>query len=217
MLIFLKFWYCKFPTIFVNMKSLFILFFSGLVFFGVANAQLSPVSPLSFSKIDTTLKMGKTGYRVNCKNKNVDRNPLTVNLLGFESEARDMDLVISGRLAKAEIDDLNGDGFPDLVLYIYSDSNAMFGTVFTFLSEANKSITPCILPDTRLNGKLNTGYNGHDQFVLMQSYLQQKFPIYKTGDEKNKPTGGTRVILYQLVPGEDGKFKFDMVRFYDTM
>jgi hypothetical protein len=67
-----------------------------------------------------------------------------------------------------------------------------------------------------LDGKINTGYKGHDQFSLMESYLMQKFPIYKTGDEKDKPTGGTRTILWQLGRGEEGKFKFNKVRVYDT-
>ncbi len=68
-----------------------------------------------------------------------------------------------------------------------------------------------------LDGKVNTGYKGHDQFSRMGSYLQQKFPIYKAGDDKDKPTGGTRVLLYQLVRKEEGGFKFNRVRFYDTL
>src|SRR5258706_8425504 len=173
------------------MRQLLTLLFSNLLFWGAANAQFS------FGKIDTTLKTGKVGYRVDCKNKNIDQNQLTIRPVGFESGAREMSFGIRGRVAKAEIDDLNNDGFPDLILYIYSDSNSVFGTVYAFLSEANKSITPCALPDVMLDGKINTGYKGHDQFSLMESYLLQKFPIYKTGDEKDKPTGGIRSLLYQ--------------------
>jgi hypothetical protein len=191
-------------------KLLTLTLFSNLLFFGAANAQFS------FGKIDTTLKTGKVGYRVDCKNKNIDQNQLTIRPVGFESGAREMSFGIRGRVAKTEIDDLNNDGFPDLILYIYSDSNSAFGTVYAFLSEANKSITPCALPDVMLDGKINTGYKGHDQFSLMESYLLQKFPIYRPGDDKDKPTGGIRSLLYQLVRGEDGKFKFSIVRFYDT-
>jgi hypothetical protein len=191
------------------MKYLFIFSFTGLFFFGHADAQLS------FNKIDSTLKMGNAGYRVSCRNKNVNANDLTIIPVGFSGDAQRISFVLGGRLGRAEIDDLNGDGFPDLVLYIYSDSTALFGTVYAFLSEANKSISPCVLPDTRMDGKINIGYQGHDQFSLMGSYLQQKFPVYKTG-EKDKPTGGTRVVLYQLIRGGDDKFKFNIIRFYDT-
>jgi hypothetical protein len=192
----------------MRMKRLFVLSFSGLLFFGVADAQLS------FGKIDSTLKIGNAGYHVTCRNKSVTQNQLTIAPVGFQG-AQKISYSLNGRLAQAEIDDLNSDGFPDLVLFIYTDSNAVFGTVFAFLSEANKSIAPCILPDTRMDGKINTGYKGHDHFSVMASYLQQKFPIYKAGDT-DKPTGGTRVILYQLIKGADGRFKFNMVRFYDT-
>jgi len=70
-------------------------------------------------------------------------------------------------------------------------------------------------------GKINTGYKGHDQFILMEGNLLQKFPIYKPGDDKDKPTGGTRVVLYQLTKTDSGgdngpNYKFNLVRTYDT-
>ena len=55
-----------------------------------------------------------------------------------------MEFMMRGRVAKAEIDDLNGDGYPDLVLYVYTDSSAVFGTVYAFVSKANKSFVGCI-------------------------------------------------------------------------
>lgn len=195
------------------MKYLFALFCSGLLFGGAVHAQLS------FSKIDSTLKVGKVGYHVICRNKSIDENQLTIKPVGFESGdgSREMNFMIRGRIARSEITDFNSDGFPDLVIYIYSDTSADFGTVYAFLSEANKSISPCVLPDVMLNGKVNTGYKGHDTFSLMESYLLQKFPIYKTGDAKDKPTGGTRAILYQLDRNKEGAgYTFNIVRNYDT-
>jgi hypothetical protein len=206
----------SFQVIFTNMKQLSImqqlsiLLFAGMLFFASASAQV----PLA--KFDSTLKFGKTGYRVDCKNKNYDENQLTVRPIGFEGGAREVSFMIRGRVAKAEIDDLNSDGYPDLVVYIFNDSNAIFGTVFAFISEANKSISPLVLPDPMMDGKINEGYKGHDQFSLMQGYLMEKFPIYKAGDDKDKPTGGTRVLLYQLAKKEGGGYKFDQVRHYDS-
>jgi len=175
-----------------------------------ANAQVI------LEKIDTTVKIGKVGYRVSCKNRKYDENQLEVRPVGFDNQAREMSFMLRGRVAKAEIDDLNGDGYPDLVLYVYMDSSANFGTVYAFVSKANKSITGCVLPDPMMDGKINEGYKGHDQFSLMEGYLLDKFPVYKQGDDKDKPSGGTRVILYQLVPDEGERFKFEKVRNYDT-
>lgn len=183
-------------------------------------AALFPVfsvkAQVIFPKIDTTVKVGKVGYHVLCKNKKYDQNELSVRPVGFDNAAREMDFMIRGRVAKAEIDDLNGDGYPDVVLYIYIDSSAIYGTVYAFVSKANKSIIPCFLPDPVMDGQINQGYKGHDQFSLMEGYLLEKFPIYKAGDDKNKPSGGTRAILYQLVPDEGDRFKFQKVRNYDT-
>jgi hypothetical protein len=192
------------------MKTLGIIFLMALLAGASANAQVV------FPKMDTTVKIGKAGYRVECRNKNYDQNQLSVRPVGFDNAAGEANFMIRGRVAKAEIDDLNSDGYPDLVLYVYSDSSAIFGTVWAFVSKANKSFTGCALPDPMLDGKINEGYKGHDQFSLMEGYLLEKFPIYKTGDDKDKPSGGTRVILYQLVPDEGARFKFLKVRTYDT-
>jgi hypothetical protein len=196
------------------MKYPLILLFAGLLYAAATDAQIT------FNKIDSTLKIGRVGYRVECRNKNVDVNELSVRPVGFDGSAREVAFPLRGRLLKAEIDDLNSDGYPDLVLYIYTDSAAVFGTVYAFLSEANKSITGCVLPDPMMNGKINSGYKGHDQFILMEGNLLQKFPIYKPGDDKDNPTGGMRVVLYQLAKTDNGDngatYHFNLVRSYDT-
>jgi hypothetical protein len=171
---------------------------------------------VTINRIDSTLKNGKTGYHVQCKNKNVDQNELSVRPIGFESGARDANFIIRGRVIRAQMDDFNNDGYPDLAVFICSDSSALYGTVFAFISEANKSISICALPDVQLNGKISMGYKGHDEFSLMEGYLLQKFPIYKPGDNKDSPSGGVRSILYQIGKNEEGGFKFNLVRSYDT-
>lgn len=191
------------------MKHLFFLLLSGWLFWGSASAQVM------VGKIDSTLKNGKVGYHVICKNKYVDQNELTIRPVGFESGTREAAFMIRGRVTKAQIDDLNNDGYPDLVLYIYSDSNAIFGSVYAMISSGNKTMIPCALPDAMMDGKINTGYKGHDEFSLLEGYLMQKFPIYKPGDDKNKPTGGTRSALYKMVP-DNGGFKFNLIRASDS-
>ena len=172
---------------------LFFVFCAGLL---TVDAQIN--------KIDSTLKIGKVGYRITCTNKSPDQNELRIRPVGFENTARDLAFYIKGRVVKAEIDDLNNDNYPDLVVYIFSGSNAEFGTVYVFASEENKSISPFGLPDAMLDGKLKIGYKGYDQFTLIQGRLLREYPIYKDGDAKGKPTGGKRIVQYSVVPGGGG-------------
>ena len=71
-------------------------------------------------KYDSTMKIGKVGYKVVCNNKNIDKNQLTISLLGFEENRNDIELDVKGRVLAEEVDDVNNDGFPDLLLYIFT-------------------------------------------------------------------------------------------------
>jgi hypothetical protein len=95
-------------------------------------------------KYDSTMKIGKVGYKVVCNNKNIDKNQLTISLLGFEENRNDIELDVKGKVLAAEVDDVNNDGFPDLLLYIFTDAEKRKGTVFAIASDNNKSILPII-------------------------------------------------------------------------
>ena len=181
---------------------------SGLLFrSGTACAQ--------FKKIDSTLSMGKVAYHVSCNNKDADKNEVFIKLYGFAKEARGMDLFIRGKISGTMIDDLNNDNYPDLLLFIYSGPQFEFGSVYAIVSNENKSLIPFTLRDVMMDGRLSPGYKGHDTFSMMEGNLMQKFPLYKPGDEKDKPTGGSRVVQYQVVGGESGGLKFQVLRSYD--
>lgn len=193
------------------MKTTFIVLLAGFFFLGRADAQIS------FERIDTTVKIGKYGFKVNCRNKEIKSNQLSVRPLGYESPANEtMTYPIRGRVSGVQVDDLNNDGLADLILFIYSDSAAIHGTVFAFISDGDKSLLPCALADPALDGKISGGYKGHDTFSLLQGTLLQRFPIFKPGDTDDKPTGGRRTIQYNVTKGESGRYKFDILRFYDT-
>ena len=192
------------------MKYLILFTFSLLLLLGSARAQIS------FKKIDSTLKIGKAGYRVDCRNKNISSNELSVKPIGFESSAQPISFMLRGRVSEAQVDDLNGDGYPDLILFTYADSALRSGMVYVFVSEENKNIAVCLLPDVTMDGKVNVGYKGYDEYTLMEGSILQKFPVYKTGDDNEHPTGGHRVLMYQLGKGEGGGYKLNRIRIYDT-
>jgi hypothetical protein len=184
---------------------------ASLVFVGKAEAQIT------FGKIDTTMKLGKTGFKVNSRNKEIATNIASIRPIGFESPANEtMNIPVRGRVSYVQVDDLNNDGVADLIMFIYTDSAARHGTVWVLMSDGNKSILPCAMPDPALDGKINKGYKGGDQFSMMEGTVLQKFPIFKTGDTDSLATGGNRVVLYNVLKSETGGYKFSMLRFYDT-
>jgi hypothetical protein len=158
----------------------------------------------------------QVGYKVECLNKSFTQNLLLIKPVGFEGTAKEIIFRLNGRVFSTQIDDLNTDGFPDLLLFIYTDSNAVNGTVYCFISGQNRFIDYCILPDVIQNSKISKGYRGHDHFTLVEGTLYQQFPVYNSGDENNKPTGGSRVIQYRLINGEHGKYELGIRHFDDT-
>lgn len=192
----------------MNRTILFIV--TGLLFLGRADAQIV------FPKIDTTMKVGKSGFKVSCRNTAIASNQMSIRPLGFESPANEsMNFPVRGRISAVAVDDFNNDGLADLILFIYSDSNAIHGTALALVSDGTKSILPCALPDPTMDGKINSGYKGHDQFTLMEGTLLLKFPIFKPED-KETPTGGNRVIQYTVGRNETGGYKFIIQRTFDT-
>ena len=176
-----------------------LLLFAGCLFMGNLCAQTN--------RVDTTLKIGKVGYRVQCPNKNFEQNELHVKPIGFDKDAREIGFYIKGFVRGEQIDDLNNDGFPDLILYIYTGPHFEFGTVYVFASQDNKTIAPFVLPDPMLDGKLKDGYKGHDMFTLIEGKLLREFPIYLASDSTGKPSGGKRFVRYNVVQGARG-FEF---------
>jgi hypothetical protein len=192
------------------MKKLFflVLLLSALLEYSDGLAQ--------FKKMDTALTSGNTGYRIRCSNSKNDANEVNIKLIGFEKEARSgMNIILNGQMYLAMIDDLNNDNFPDLVLIGYSGPHFQYGTAYAFASKENKSLMVFASKDIMLDGKLKPGYRGHDQFSLFEGSLIQKFPIYSQEDTDDKPSGGTRVIQYQMTVSESGKAYFKMLRTFD--
>jgi hypothetical protein len=107
-----------------------------------------------------------------------------------------------GSLIGSEVEDLNSDGRPELLLYVTSAGSGSYGSVLAWSASKGHTLLPITMPE--LSGKLAQGYMGHDQFAVVETTLMRRFPVYRPGDTNAKPTGGTRQISYKLVAGEAG-------------
>ena len=167
-------------------------------------------------RMDTTMKVGKAGFRVNCYNKSAEKNPITIYPVGFESEARDFSFELKGVLIGTEVDDLNKDGFPDLLLYVASFDSLNKSSVIAISSQENKSVAPIVFPDILDDPRLRDGYKGADKYMLLEGVLMRTYPLYeKDANGVQQPTGKMRRLMYRVAPGEQGTSKFVVARFYD--
>ncbi|MFM1929107.1 MAG: hypothetical protein RL387_435 [Bacteroidota bacterium] len=165
------------------------------------------------SKYDSTLKIGKAGYRISCFNKLVDRNILNLRPIGFKQEAREVSFELKGTVTGAEIDDLNLDGFPDLLIYFLDKDSKP--SILSVSSKNNESLMPIYFPDITNDMVLSKGYRGGDEYKLIEGILFRKFPVYEADTAIKKPTNKVRQIMYRVVEGDQGTWKFKAFKNFD--
>ncbi len=166
-------------------------------------------------KIDTTMKLGNIGFKLVCSNKNEDKNFVTVSPIGFGSGARDVSFEVKGRIRKAEVDDLNNDFYPDMVMYVYTNDPNDKGTVVGISSIKNETLAGIGFPDIVDDPKLRTGYKGFDTFMLMEGTLMRRFPVYTADSIGAQKTGMYRQIQYKVALGDRGMLTFKPIRSYE--
>ena len=186
------------------MKNYFVL---GLLFLATT------VIGQSYPKYDSTLKIGKVGYRISCFNKSPDRNNLTIRPIGFKAEVREISSEIRARVLSAEIDDLNNDGFPEIIIFIEESKGNK--SLFCISSKENERMEGIFFPDITDDMQLSKGYRGKDEFKLIEGVLFRKFPVFDTDTAIKMPTPKMRQILYRVVPGEQGSWKFKAFKNFD--
>lgn len=186
-----------------------------LVFCCLFCMHISATAQVSARRYDSSMKIGKAGYRVTCTNRNPEKNTINISPLGFDNAVRDFSFEIKGRILRSEVDDVNRDGYVDLLLYVYHGDTLNKGNVICISSEANNSVTPIAFPDIVDDPKLREGYRGFDQFFLMEGVLTRRFPLFTTDSTGSKPTGKIRQVTYRVAPGEKGGSKFLVQRTYD--
>lgn len=174
---------------------------------------VSQIFGQNWPKYDSTMKIGKSGYRISCLNRSPDRNVLNIRPVGFKSESREASIEIRARVAGAEIDDLNNDGFPDLVIFI--EDGAGKKSIFPIRSQENESIGPILFPDILNDMELSKGYRGKDEYKLVEGVLFRKFPVYPADTTIKEPTNKIRQLMYRVVQGERDSWKFKMFKQFD--
>lgn len=133
---------------------------------------------------------------------------------GLEIDNQKITLEIEGQVANAEIEDLNSDGSPEILIYIVSAGSGSYGNVIGYSVNNRQSMSQIYFPDLFDNKEASSGYMGHDEFAIVETTLIRRFPVYNEGDTNNNPTGGFRQIGYKLKDGEASRV-FEISKIFD--
>ena len=131
-------------------------------------------------------------------------NQLKITPTGLTEDSKPAESEIDGTVSGAEIADLDGNGFPEVYVYVTSAGSGSYGSLVAYAVNNGKTMTPIFLPPITDDAKASKGYMGHDEFAVLENVLGRRFPIYKEGVTNADPSGMTRQLQYQLAPGEAG-------------
>lgn len=152
---------------------------------------------------DQAFELQGISFNVSSPN-NSSNNTLTIQPSGLEIDNSSMVVEIDGKVTAAEIADLDGNGWPEIYVYVSSAGSGTYGSLVAYAVNNGKSISEIYLPPIA-NDKLNSvGYMGHDEFAVVENIFARRFPIYLENDTNASPSGGTRQLQYKLTMGEAG-------------
>lgn len=163
--------------------------------------------PLDETQIDKTkfskvLNLQDVGFNISSIEKN-GATQLSISTFGLVNEFNEIQNINNQIVVNAEVDDLDADGSPELVVFTKDSSNKE--NVYAYSVNNKKSMSSVYFQPTVENNKINVGYKGQDKFTLMEGNLVQRFPIF----ENNVETKKVRQVAYKLQKGEASK-KFEV-------
>lgn len=168
-----------------------------LLFAGLLTLSLTLQAGTFFQRLEEN----GISYTITSPNTAV-RNTVAIKPQGLKNGDERIVQPVEGVVTKSEITDLNGDGAPELFIYTTSMGSGSYGNVYAWATNRKKSLTDIhIMPPRE---KDLVGYMGHDEFSVVESSFVRRFPVYKSGDSNDRPSGGWRQFQYHLCAGEAG-------------
>jgi hypothetical protein len=194
------------------MKKIFLLSF---LFAGMISCNSNPVNSENNTAqqpaeaaADTTAKVTKTEYKtvtgkiITVSESHPQGQSLSNISVGFSGDpGSEIKYTDVDPINKVLIDDLNADGFSEIYIITISAGSGSYGNVIGLASNSDKSLSMITIPpveenDMKKGGKFE-GYEGHDEFMIIENSLSRTFPIKAANATK-------RAINYKMKAGEAG-------------
>jgi hypothetical protein len=144
---------------------------------------------------------------INCFiNSSVKNNveTLSVSMVDKTGKVIETSQEIKGTIYNSEVEDMDGDGFPEILVYAKSPANANESVVFGFSPNKGKSISPISFAG-KSEAKGYEGFVKDNSFAIVETQLVERFPLYEKKGTEFVPTGKTQSLQYKLVNGEASK------------
>lgn len=161
--------------------------------------------PLSAAFAETAFakKLVGEGFSLEVTSPNAeDSNTLTIRSSGLQSNNTPVERPVAGVVTHAEMRDLDGDGAPELLVWLSRPGSSNFGDLVAFSTNRRKALSEIFI-DAPEKSDL-AGYRGRDEFEVVENTFVRRFPVYLDGDTDANPTGGVRQFQYKLQKGEAG-------------
>ena len=172
--------------------------------FDVPGAKPGPTAPLAqgAKPFDQTLAMKGIGFRVVSANT-ASGNRVVITPSGLSGGNAPVSRELDGLVTGAEVADLDGDGLPEVYVFVRSVGSGSYGSLAAFGVRRQSLAEVYLLPISE-DVDASRGYMGHDTFAIRGKRLVRQFPLYRPGDRNAQPTGGSRQIHYGLAPTDTG-------------
>lgn len=157
----------------------------------------------SVAKLDHT-QLDKTKFIQTLSLQNISfviehkADTVTIRSHGLTHEFDEKYTIKGQHITHAEIEDMNRDGYPEVLIYLQSTKKPHRGDVLAFSANGNQSLSQMNFIPAKDNPDLRPYYRGGDEFSLIEHRLAHRFPEYIHG----KATGRTKQVTYEVQDGD---------------
>lgn len=154
------------------------------------------------------LNQGEYGFDVEARGAG-SLQQVEVRLRGFPDSLSKI-LLNCEPITGADAADLDGDGYPELLIYAQSAGSGSYGNVIAYTYAPQSGFRPIRMPDLSEDSLLNEGYSGHDRFQLEGTRLLRRFPMYGPESTNSEPLDSTRIVFYSFTQDDHTpRFRID--------
>lgn len=163
-------------------------------------AQADSEAELAQASYAQVLQLQGVTFNVTSPNSTAS-NTVSVSTTGLANDNSPWSQDIDGIVTGAEVADLNVDGSPEVYVYVKSNGADANGSVVAYVANDRKSLSMASMPPLTDTPGAADGYQGGDEFAILEGVLGRRFPIHGEGGAL---TGKMRQLQYKLTAGEAG-------------